>query len=131
MHTNEVRDKLEQIFALQSAFDQELCEARGLGDITREQWIQRETLAMISELAELIDEVNFKWWKNPKPVDEDAVKGELVDILHFLVSMCLKMGMGAEELHARYLAKNRENFQRQQGNTTKDPAGYKAPNSAE
>ena len=118
-------DKLEHIFALQAAFDDALQQSRGLGDITREQWIQRETLAMISELAELIDEVNFKWWKNPKPVSEAAVKGELVDILHFLVSMCLKMGMTAEELHALYTQKNRENFHRQRGDTTKDPDGYK------
>jgi len=119
-------DKLEHIFALQSAFDGALLRERGLGDVTREQWIQRETLAMLSELAELIDEVNFKWWKNPKPVNEAAVKGELVDILHFLVSMCLKMGMTAHELHALYTQKNRENFDRQRGDTSKDPDGYNA-----
>ena len=122
----EVKDKLEHIFALQSAFDDALSRARSLDGVTREQWIQRETLAMLSELAELIGEVNFKWWKNPKPVDETAVKGELVDLLHFLVSMCLKMGMTADELHALYTRKNRENFDRQQGNTDKDPDGYRA-----
>ncbi len=115
-------DKLEQIFALQKMFDDQLCEQRGLGDITREQWIQKETLAMLSELAELIDEVNFKWWKNPKPMNEAAVKGELVDVLHFLVSMCLKMGMTAEELCAMYVRKNQENFDRQQGKS--DKPGY-------
>jgi len=119
-------DKLEHIFTLQAAFDDALQQSRDLSHITREQWIQRETLAMISELAELIDEVNFKWWKNPKPVNEAAVKGELVDILHFLVSMCLKMGMTAGELHALYTQKNRENFDRQRGDTQKDPEGYKA-----
>ena len=120
-------DKLDEIFALQSAFDTAMCEARGLQHITREEWIQRETLAMLSELAELIDEVNFKWWKNPKPVDERAVKEELVDVLHFLTSMCLKMGMTAQELHAMYVVKNRENFLRQQGKSEKDTAGYAAP----
>lgn len=123
----ETKDKLEQIFTLQAAFDDALTEARGLGEVTREQWIQRETLAMLSEMAELIEEVNFKWWKNPKPVNEAAVKGELVDILHFLVSMCLKMGMTAGELHAMYLDKNRENLDRQRGNTEKDPDGYRTP----
>jgi len=118
-------DKLEHIFALQSAFDSALLRARGLEGVTREEWIQRETLAMLSELAELIGEVNFKWWKNPRPVDDAAVKGELVDILHFLVSMCLKMGMTAGELHALYTQKNRENFDRQRG-AAKDPDGYRA-----
>lgn len=115
-------DKLENIFKYQEMFDTELTERRGLGDIPMEVWIQRETLAMLSELAELIDEVNFKWWKNKKPVDNNKVKNELVDILHFFISMCLKTGMNADELHQRYLDKNKENFARQHGRSEKQ--GY-------
>ncbi len=117
-------DKLENIFAYQNKFDTELVKNRGLEDITMDQWIQKETLAMLSELAELIDEVNFKWWKNEKQIDKDKVKGELVDILHFFVSMCLKTGMDADELHQRYLDKNAENFNRQHGKSEKK--GYEA-----
>jgi dimeric dUTPase (all-alpha-NTP-PPase superfamily) len=117
-------DKLENIFNWQNKFDSELVSSRGLEDIPMEQWIQKETLAMMSELAELIDEVNFKWWKNPKEVDENKVKDELVDILHFFVSMCLKTGMDADELHQRYLDKNKENFDRQHGKSEKK--GYEA-----
>ena len=115
-------DKLENIFHYQNMFDTQLMKTRGLEDITMEQWIQKETLAMLSELAELIDEVNFKWWKNEKKVDTDKVKDELVDILHFFVSMCLKTGMDADELHQRYLNKNQENFNRQNGKS--DKQGY-------
>ena len=112
-------DKLENIFKFQQMFDSELAERRGLQDIPMEVWIQKETLAMLSELAELIDEVNFKWWKNDKPVQVDKVKDELVDLLHFFVSMCLKTGMDANELHQRYLDKNKENFARQHGTSNK------------
>lgn len=122
-------DKLENIFKYQEMFDTELSERRGLGNIPMEVWIQRETLAMLSELAELIDEVNFKWWKNKKPVDHDKVKDELVDILHFFVSMCLKTGMSAEELHQRYLDKNKENFARQHGKSQKH--GYAVGGASE
>ncbi len=115
-------DKLEKIFEYQNKFDREIIEKRGLQEIGMEEWIQRETLAMISELAELIDEVNFKWWKNKKEVDEALVKNELVDILHFFVSMCLKTGMDADELYARYMEKNKENFDRQYGRS--DKKGY-------
>ena len=107
-------DKLEQIFHYQGMFDRELAEKRHL-DFPMVEWIQKETLAMMSELAELIDEVNFKWWKNPKECDVRRVKEELVDILHFFVSMCIKAGMDAEELFAMYLEKNKENFDRQHG----------------
>ena len=121
-NSNPKRDKLELIFSLQQRFDSELAQRRGLTEISQEEWIQKETLAMLSELAELIDEVNFKWWKNPKPVDARRVKEELVDILHFFVSMCLKMDMDADELCNMYLEKNKENFARQHGMSEK--SGY-------
>ena len=115
----EKKDKLETIFEYQKFFDDELIEKRNLGGIGMEEWIQRETLAMLSELAELIDEVNFKWWKNKKEVDPGKVKDELVDILHFFTSMCIKTGMDADELFERYMAKNKENFDRQHGKSKK------------
>lgn len=112
-------DKLDVIFAMQEKFDQDVIRNRGLEDVTPEQWIQKQTLAMLSELAELIAEVNFKWWKNPKPVNSDNVREELVDILHFFVGMCNRAGMDSEELFARYIKKNEENFKRQYGASAK------------
>ncbi|MEG2450738.1 MAG: dUTPase, partial [Clostridia bacterium] len=112
-------DKLDIIFAMQEKFDQDVIKNRGLQDITPEQWVQKQTLAMLSELAELLAEVNFKWWKNPKEINHDNVKEELVDILHFFTGMCNRSGMGSEELYARYLAKNEENFKRQYGTSVK------------
>ncbi len=123
-------DKLDVIFRMQEKFDQDVIKNRGLQDVTPEQWIQKQTLAMLSELAELIAEVNFKWWKNPKEVSVDNVREELVDILHFFVGMCNRFGMDSEELYRRYLAKNEENFKRQYG--TSEKKGYElsdiAPN---
>jgi len=115
-------DRLDEIFALQKEFHESLVRMRHLESITPEEWIQKQTLAMISELSELIDEVNFKWWKNKRPVNERAVKEELVDILHFFVSMCLQAGMTPEEMYTIYKEKNRENFRRQQGKSEK--SGY-------
>ena len=80
-------DKLDVIFAMQEKFDQDVIKNRGLQDVTPEEWIQKQTLAMLSELAELIAEVNFKWWKNPRTVSGDNVKEELVDILPLFVGM--------------------------------------------
>ena len=114
-------DKLDLIFQLQQSLDDDIVQRRSL-DFSKEVWMQKEVLAMISELSEVLDEVNFKWWKNPKPIDDAALKGELVDVLHFFVSMCLKSGMDAEELFARYKAKNQENFDRQYGRS--DKKGY-------
>lgn len=114
-------DKLDVIFQLQQSLDEDIVARRNL-DFSKEVWMQKEVLAMISELSEVLDEVNFKWWKNPKPVDDAALKGELVDVLHFFVSMCLKSGMSAQELFELYKAKNQENFDRQYGRSQKQ--GY-------
>jgi dimeric dUTPase (all-alpha-NTP-PPase superfamily) len=37
--------------------------------------MQKEVLAMLSELSEVLDEVNFKWWKNPRPVERRGAQG--------------------------------------------------------
>jgi len=108
-------DRLQELFDMQRKFDLEVVEKRNLHNITPDEWMQKETLAMISELSELLDEVNFKWWKNPKTVDYQRVKEELIDIFHFFMSMCLKIGMDADEVYQRYIEKNKENFKRQQG----------------
>ncbi len=114
-------DKLDTIFSMQRALDSDI-ETRRRLDYSPEEWIQKDVLAMVSELAEVLDEVNFKWWKNKKPVDASAVRGELVDVLHFFVSMCIRSGMDADELFTRYCEKNGENFDRQHGRS--DKPGY-------
>lgn len=111
-------DKLDMIFQLQQSLDDDIAARRALS-YPKEVWIQKEVLAMVSELSEVLDEVNFKWWKNPRPLDDAALKGELVDVLHFFVSMCLKSGMSADELFELYREKNRENFDRQYGRSEK------------
>ncbi len=117
------QDMLEDIFARQARFDAELARLRGL-DYDMATWVQKEVLALVAELGELLDEVNFKWWKNARPVNREAVREELADILHFFVSACLKCGFSAREIYEAYLAKNEENFRRQRGLSARD--GYAA-----
>lgn len=116
------KDKLDMIFELQEKFDQDVIKNRQLENIQPEEWIQKQTLAVMSELAELLNEVNFKWWKNPKEVNTMNVKEELIDILHFFVGMCNRIGMSSTELFKIYIEKNKENFKRQYG--LSDKKGY-------
>ena len=122
-------DKLDIIFDMQQRLNDDIIARRGLTGISDEEWIQKQTLAMLSEMAELLEEVNFKWWKNSKPVNKDAVQEELTDILHFFVSMCLRAGMDAQTLYNRYLQKNEENVKRQEGTSQKK--GYSIGETAE
>ena len=111
-------DKLDKIFEMQKLLDDDIAARRHL-EFSTEEWMQKEVLAMLRELSEVLDEVNFKWWKNKKPIDDNALRGELVDILHFFVSMCIRSGMSADELFERYVEKNKENFDRQYGRSEK------------
>ena len=115
-------DKLEKIFEMQQALDEDIVVRRHLEHIAPEEWIQKDVLAIISELGELLDEVNFKWWKNSKEIDTPALQEELVDVLHFFVSMCVRAGMDADTLYRIYMDKNKENFDRQRGLSKKQ--GY-------
>lgn len=107
-------DKLEEIFTMQKSLNDYIIEKRNL-NFSKEEWIQKGSLALIDEITELINEVNYKWWKNPKEVDDNAVKEEIVDMLHFFVSICLYAGVSAKDLYDAYIEKNKENFDRQNG----------------
>lgn len=118
-------DKLEEIFMMQGKLDGFIAKERGL-NFSNEEWIQKKSMAMIAEVSELLAEVNYKWWKNPRELNDNAIKEEMVDILHFLVGMCINAGMTAEEMHKIYLDKNLENFNRQNGLSNKE--GYNLNN---
>lgn len=104
---------------MQESFDRYVKENRKLPDFSKDEWVQKECIALFTELSEVLEEVNWKWWKNKKEVDYDKVKEELIDVFHFFMSLCLKLGMGADELFDRYMAKNKENFDRQNGISSK------------
>ena len=112
-------DKLDELFQLQKELDEEIIARRELTGIPMEHWVQKDILAIISELGEVLDEVNFKWWKNPKEIDPEALSEELVDVLHFFISMCIHAGLDAHTLHRIYVEKNKENFNRQLGRSKK------------
>ena len=121
-------DKLETIFAMQKALNADIERIRHLENITPDQWQQKLTLALLSEMAEALEGTDFKWWKNKKEKDPDYLKEEIVDMMHFLISMALRAGMDADEFFDRYIAKNKENFDRQHGKSLKpgyDPAEMK------
>ena len=78
----------------------------------RRKWFLNFELALKQESAEAIDSLNWKWWKKDGD-DWDNVKVELVDMLHFWVSMCTIAGMDAKEVFELYSKKNKLNFKRQ------------------
>lgn len=79
----------------------------------RRKWFLNFECALKQESAEAIDSLNWKWWKKDED-DWDNVKVELVDMLHFWVSMCTMADMDAKEVFELYAKKNKLNFKRQE-----------------
>ncbi len=111
-------DKLEEIFKLQKSLDNMIIEKRNL-NYSNEEWIVKKISAISNELAELQDEVNWKWWKNEKDVNWKNVKLEIIDIWHFLISMSIDAGMSPDDILATYVKKHQENIDRQNGVSNK------------
>jgi len=78
----------------------------------RKKWFLNFDLALKQESAEAIDSLNWKWWKKDTE-DWDNVKIELVDMLHFWVSMCTIADLTAQEVMDLYAKKNKLNHNRQ------------------
>src|SRR5690606_38112383 len=58
-------------------------------------------------------------WKNPKEVDMDATRDEIVDLWIFLIELTMSSGMSLKELEERFDAKTSENHARQNGTSSK------------
>ena len=80
-------------------------------EIRRQRFLDFE-LALRQESAEAVDSLNWKWWKKDED-DWDNIKVELVDMLHFWVSMCSVVGMDAQDVFDLYFKKNKLNHDRQ------------------
>ena len=114
-------DKLAVLFRMQKGLAAYIREKRNL-DYSRGEWVCKKALALMVELGEVVDEAKYKWWKNSTEIDDGKLKEELVDVLHFFLGMCIDSGMTSDELFNIYLAKNKENYDRQNGLSTK--TGY-------
>ncbi|MFA5879494.1 MAG: dUTPase [Candidatus Margulisiibacteriota bacterium] len=80
-------------------------------EIKRKRFLEFE-LALRQECSETVDSLNWKWWKKTED-DWDNVKIELIDILHFWVSMCTIAEISSQEVIDLYFKKNNLNHVRQ------------------
>lgn len=114
-------DKLKELFEMQMELDQRIIADRSIVK-SLDEWVRDITIAIESELDEIRREVNWKWWKNNKPIDYESLQGEVIDVWHFLLSLSRVVGLTPETIHAIYMEKNAENHARQSGESEK--GGY-------
>lgn len=75
-------------------------------------WLANYLKALQDEGRELGEEVPWKWWSKQN-LDMDAIRVEIVDMLHFWISLALTSGLDADETLRLYRLKNEINLKRQ------------------
>ena len=88
-------DKLDTLFKMQAALDGYIREKRNL-NFSRGEWVCKKAQALTVELSEVLEEAQYKWWKNYGEIDDAKLKEEIVDVLHFFLGMCIDSGMTSD-----------------------------------
>ena len=82
------------------------------------EWLGKYLQAMDDESRELRDELLWKWWSKDH-LDMQNIRVEIVDQLHFWISLALTAGMDAESVFKVYMQKNAVNHARQDSGYSK------------
>lgn len=132
-------DKLEQLFALQSELNDRIfakkdlrdregktlnmatlmSAARGadttpLGPNTEvNEWLGKYLTALDDESRELREELLWKWWSKDT-LDMQNIRVEIIDQLHFWISLAMTAGLDANAVFDIYMQKNAVNHKRQE-----------------
>ncbi len=115
-------DKLEEIFRLQETLNLRIgVDTVHMSDEQRQQWVLNYCRAMSQEIAELTDSVPWKWWAKYQKFDKQNARVEVVDLLHFLISLAQVLEMSPDDVYDAYTKKHTVNLARQAaGYHTKD-----------
>ena len=134
-------DKLEQLFALQSELNDRIFAKKDIRDregktltmaalIAEAQqpeigpntkvneWLGKYQQALDDEGRELKEELLWKWWSKDH-LDMQNIRVEIIDQLHFWMSLALTAGMDADTVFKIYMQKNAVNHARQDNNYSK------------
>jgi dimeric dUTPase (all-alpha-NTP-PPase superfamily) len=115
-------DKLDEIFRLQEQLNLKIgVDTAHMNDEQRQQWVLNYCRAMTQEIAELTDSVPWKWWAKYQKFDKQNAKVEVIDLLHFLISIAQVLEITPEDFYEAYAKKHKVNLARQDsGYHTKD-----------
>ncbi len=133
----DTQDKLDRLFALQTELNDRIFAKKDLRDrdgktLTMEtllkeaasgeplgpntlvnEWLGKYLAALNDESRELGEELLWKWWSKDH-LDMQNIRVEIVDQLHFWISLALTAGMSAEGVFGIYMQKNAVNHARQE-----------------
>ncbi len=121
------QDMLREIFRMQKELNARIgVRPDTMSEEEQQTWTLNYCRALSQELAELTDSVPWKWWAKYQHFDKQNARVEVVDMIHFVVSLAQVLGLSADDVYTLYLKKNEVNFQRQDsGYDTKDEGDNK------
>lgn len=129
-------DKLERIFEMQTMLNDYVFEKKGITDAQGQalkmktlfeagaaetakgpnsdtnRWLANYLAALNDESRELGEELLWKWWSKDS-LNMQNIRVEIVDQLHFWISLALTAGMDADKVFDIYSQKNQVNIDRQ------------------
>ncbi len=109
--THNITDDAGNVLSMQAICDAAQADKLQVNDLPA-RWLANYCRAMQAEVAELQEELPWKWWSRD-PLDMQNIRVELIDILHFLVSCMLSAGLTPDEVYAIYRQKHAVNMNRQ------------------
>jgi len=108
-------DRLDQLFNLQDQLNRRIgIDASRMTAEERQKWLLQYCRALNQEVAELTDCVPWKWWAKYQTFDAQNTRVEIVDLLHFVISLAQVAGMSADDVFEVYTKKHRVNLNRQE-----------------
>jgi len=114
----DIRDREGKLLTMDRLFSQ-ASTSEALGPNTEvNQWLGNYLTAMQDESRELREELLWKWWSKDH-LNMQNIRVEIVDQLHFWVSLALTSGMDAQKVYDIYLQKNQVNIERQKNDYSK------------
>lgn len=76
-------------------------------------YIREVVLCATDELHEVLAEVNWKPWKDSRGIkDISKYRGEMADVLHFILDLYLAGGLTGRDIVVDYMTKHDENLMR-------------------
>ncbi len=101
---NEKRDKLDEIFRLKDEFERKFFDLDGMNQEEREKLTLEVSMMLVSEVAELLREMNYKLLKTEFiDIDREKLYGEISDIGHFFIFICLIWELNSETFFEEFL----------------------------
>jgi dimeric dUTPase (all-alpha-NTP-PPase superfamily) len=115
----DLRDRNGKVLTM-AALREQAQGAVPLGSNTEvNQWLRKYLEALNDESKELGEELLWKWWSKDN-LDMQNIRVEIIDQLHFWLSLAITAGMDAEKVFDIYMQKNKVNIERQNTNYSKE-----------